>query len=867
MSAMTLKSGIRAGWLYVAAVVCAGLGVWAGWGIGPWVVWETPYLTVIPAVMLAAFFLGPGPGLAGALAGAVLTEVFLVEPFGKFAMHGAVLLRGSVVLFSTVFLGWAGQALRRQQALLDAISAATEDAIFVKDRQGRMLLANPATVRAIGKPAGRILGHRDDEFYDDPAVSATILETDRRIMESGRTEAVEEIIPTPEGNRTFLSIKARWQDRGGRVMGLVGVARDITERKRAEEALKESEIRFRSLFESMLNGFAHCRMLVENGRPIDFVYLDVNSAFERLTGLKNVVGRRATAVIPGLVEANPELLEIYGRVASTGESAQFEQYVAPLAMWFSISVYCPAEGHFVAVFDVITDRKRAEAALRQSEQRFKILSGATFEGIIISEAGRMVDVNEQLERMFGYEPGEMIGLGLEVLLPVEVRPRILDNIRKGIDANTEHRCLRKDGTLFDIEAHGRTLEIAGRPVRITTIRDVTERKRAAEELRHANEAAETASRAKDHFLAVLSHELRTPLTPVLAAAGMLEKDQRLPEDARRDMMMMRRNVEMETRLIDDLLDITRITRGKLAMEMRPVRLCDIVRYAVDVCAADVKAKGLELTLDLGKAPCTVRGDGARLQQVFWNLLKNAVKFTPPGGKIAVACRRAGPDATGTEEACVDITDTGIGITPEQLPKLFCAFEQGGESVTRLFGGLGLGLAISKTIVALHGGQITARSAGPSQGAVFTVELPVLRYHRPDEPETRPADARTEPSARKLKILLVEDHPDTARILQRLLETSGHEVHTADSVRAGMDLGVQGIFDLLVSDLGLPDGSGLDLMRHLQREQPGLPGIAVSGFGMEGDIQRSREAGFAAHLVKPLDFTLLEAAMARVAGKA
>jgi CheY-like chemotaxis protein len=395
--------------------------------------------------------------------------------------------------------------------------------------------------------------------------------------------------------------------------------------------------------------------------------------------------------------------------------------------------------------------------------------------------------------------------------------------------------------------------------------DVSDRQRAQEELERAHREARAANEAKDRFLATLSHELRTPLTPVLAVLSRLETDPGLGSRAA-DLATIRRNVELEARLIDDLLDLTRVTSGKLELHRREVDLRQILEHALATIERELQEKRLRLEVALAEADHRLWADAPRLTQVFWNLLSNAVKFTPPGGGIRVSSA-VEPLA---RELIVEVRDTGIGIETDVLPRIFEAFEQTDRRITRKFGGLGLGLAVSRAIVDLHGGRLAASSEGRGHGAVLTVRLPlggvqedleetgIWRAHPPAVPP-RPD--------RALRILLVEDHEDTAQAMADLLELLGHEVTLAGSVASALataeavhDRGI----DLVVSDLGLPDGSGQDLMRELIRLY-GWKGIALSGYGMEEDVRRSREAGFARHLTKPVDLEALRAAIRQVAG--
>ena len=369
-------------------------------------------------------------------------------------------------------------------------------------------------------------------------------------------------------------------------------------------------------------------------------------------------------------------------------------------------------------------------------------------------------------------------------------------------------------------------------------------------------AEEAAARAKDHFLAVLSHELRTPLSPVLTAASALEQDPSLSADAREMMRIIRRNVELETRLIDDLLDLTRISKGKLVLNPETLDLHSVISAALEVCDADLHEKGIDVAVAADAAAHHVEGDRIRLQQVLWNLLKNAIKFTPPGGRIDVR--------TSNENGArvrVEVADTGAGIDPAVLPGIFNAFEQGGRTVTSRYGGLGLGLAIAKTLVEIHRGRISASSRGKGHGATFVVELPTVPPAPTPDAGAAPAGgaAGATPGGAKVRILLVEDHKDTARVMARLLEQLQYEIRTADSLAAARKLVAGYSFDLVISDLGLPDGSGNDLMREL-RGTRGMRGIALTGWGMEEDVAQSRDAGFDRHLTKPVDFASLQAAI-------
>jgi signal transduction histidine kinase len=362
-----------------------------------------------------------------------------------------------------------------------------------------------------------------------------------------------------------------------------------------------------------------------------------------------------------------------------------------------------------------------------------------------------------------------------------------------------------------------------------------------------------ANAAKDQFLAQLSHELRSPLTPVIAMVGELEAELPDSKPVAEALEVVRRNVELEARLIDDLLDVTRISKGKLQLSFEPICVHQILQRAYEICRNDIEAGNLEVIFRLRAARTYVDGDPARLQQVFWNLIKNSVKFTPEKGQITIETVNPTPDKIE-----VRVIDTGIGIESQAIDKIFNAFEQGQRDITRRFGGLGLGLTISKTLIDAHGGQIRVKSPGKDQGASFSVELNTVDTpvegdgHRED----RPVDREPKPISANRRVLLVDDHQDTCLGMKRMLERRGYQISIAHSAQQAVEKVRSQEFDLLISDIGLPDRSGYELMREVRLNKR-LPGIALSGFGSEEDVNQAREAGFAEHLTKPINFERLE----------
>lgn len=371
-------------------------------------------------------------------------------------------------------------------------------------------------------------------------------------------------------------------------------------------------------------------------------------------------------------------------------------------------------------------------------------------------------------------------------------------------------------------------------------RSLAERETLMAILEETKTEAERANQAKDHFLAVLSHELRTPLTPVVTAAEML-KGEALAPGQRELVQMILRNVELEARLIDDLLDLTRVARGKVELHIEPVNMHEKIGHVIDMCQQDIAAGKLSVTLRLAAEDWWVLADPARLQQILWNLVKNAVKFTPPGGSIEIRTE------SSDTQVSVHVKDTGIGITPEFLPRIFDAFEQDRQRASRQFGGLGLGLAISKGLVALQGGTLEASSDGADKGSQFTLVLPAIAGEFRSETSSSISPGFDEVPTR---ILLVEDHPDTAAVISRLLSRNSYQVDVAVNVESALGHLSGNEYDLLISDIGLPDGTGIDLMRQISSRKP-VKAIALSGYGMEEDVEQSLKAGFAVHITKPV----------------
>lgn len=603
----------------------------------------------------------------------------------------------------------------------------------------------------------------------------------------------------------------------------------------------------------------------------DWRYTYVNPKVAELAGIPRheLIGRNIWELFPEAV--GTEFYVRCHRAMQEKVSDRFEGYYEAWHRWLETRIYPTSEGIAVLRVD-ISERKRQEdfareaaAQLKESDDRLRLATDAaaigTFDYYPLTGELRL---SARARELLGVGADEEVTYQtyLEAFHP-EDRHIVQETVQKllqpgssdyyDIEYRTTVMC---DGEPCWIAERGRVvLDETGRAVRfIGTFLDITGRKNAEMALRQAKQQAEAANRAKDQFLAMLSHELRTPLTPVLMTIASLRRQPDLDDEWRRDLELLQRNVELEALLIDDLLDLTRIAHGKLELHSDAVDVHSLLEHALDISAAELHEKNLTVVRRFEATHYHCWADAARVQQVFWNLVKNAVKFTGRDGRIELRTRN---DAA--RRIILECSDTGIGIEPELLPRIFDAFEQGGRAVTSQYGGLGLGLAISKRVVDMHGGTIEARSGGPGRGATFTVTLQAMETSLLKGPLVY-LDAPV--ASGPVEILLVEDHNDTARVLRRVLEHAGYAVKHAGNVARAQEIAATDSFDLVISDLGLPDGSGLDLMRSLQTTH-NLPGIALSGFGTEEDLRASAAAGFAEHLTKPVDWPQLRAAIERL----
>ncbi|QIR35434.1 PAS domain S-box protein [Tolypothrix sp. PCC 7910] len=652
-----------------------------------------------------------------------------------------------------------------------------------------------------------------------------------------------------------------------------GLFFDISDRKRDEEALRRSEERFRISQELSLDAFTILDSVRDQtGAIADFVWTYVNpKAAEILQHpVEELVGQRLLEVLPGN-EINTELFRRYVQVVETGKAHDIELFydAEGITGWFRNMAVKLGDGVAISFSD-ITRRKQTETALRESEERLRLALTATNQGLfdLNVQTGDGV-VSPEYARMLGYEPEEFHETNaqwLERLHPDDLASTYQayeDYIAGKIDTyRAEFRLRTKSGAWKWILSIGKILswDSQGKPLRMLgTHTDITERKlaeaereRLLEREQAARAEAETANRIKDEFLAVLSHELRSPLNPILGWAKLLQAGKLDAKTSQKAIATIERNAKLQTQLIDDLLDVSRILRGKLALQISPVNIVTVVESALETVRLAAEAKQIQIQTVFTDDTLQVSGDGARLQQIVWNLLSNAVKFTPEGGQVEIFVEQI------SNHAQIQVKDNGKGISTDFLPYVFDYFRQEDSKTTRKFGGLGLGLAIVRHLTELHGGTVHVYSLGLEQGATFTIQLPLLSSSATINQDGEPPQKVL--SLNGIKILVVDDDQDAREFVAFLLEQEMATVVMAASGNEALTALTQFQPNIILSDIGMPGMDGYMLMqkvRALSPEQGGLTkAIALTAYAGEYDQKQALKAGFQKHIAKPIEPEIL-----------
>jgi len=668
---------------------------------------------------------------------------------------------------------------------------------------------------------------------------------------------------------------------------------DIDRLTHGAESLRQSEERFRLLVDSVRD---YAIFMLD---PQGYV-LTWNAGAERIKGYRaaEIVGCHFSRFYPpeALARGLPDHeLEMAQRVGSFEDEGWRLRKDGSL-FWANVVVTAMRDGTgqligYSKVTRDLTQRRHHEEELRQSEERFRLLVEGVGEYAIfmLDVNGKIATWNVGAQRIKGYAADEIVGRHFSVFYPQDVREsgwpehELQQAAEQGSFVDTGWR-VRKDGTMFWAnvtitalrDETGRLLGYAKLTRDLTESRRVEaielasdEREQILDAERSARMAAQRAARVKDEFLATLSHELRTPLSAILGWTQIVLKGKALdPADQRRAMEVIDRNARAQVKLIDDLLDLSRIMTGKIWLDLQQISMPDVVQAAIDSARPIAQAKDIRLRSLLDPSRTTVSGDGSRLQQVAWNLLTNAIKFTPKGGQVQVLVQRVNSHIE------LSVTDTGIGIPASFIPLVFDRFSQQDSSTTRAHGGLGLGLAICKQLVELHGGSIRVTSPGEGQGATFFVELPVSLVQVDDERthpsvEVEATETITLPKLDGVHVFAVDDEPDARALLERILEDHGAIVTSFASADAALTALKASRPGVIVSDVGMPGMDGFQMIRALRAGESRdvrIPALALTAFARAEDRKRALQAGFQAHLAKPFDVGELVLLVADLAGR-
>ncbi len=663
-----------------------------------------------------------------------------------------------------------------------------------------------------------------------------------------------------DGNVLWVhGLTAPLYEEAGTFSGVLGIFSDMTERKRLEEALRENEIQFRTVFEFSAVGQAQIDAVT--GRMVR-----VNRKFCEIAGYgeKELLGMAPEELThpedrAGDADGFTRLLR--------GEMTEYtteKRYIRKdqQVIWVRVAAKLirGSRGEALRTIDVvedITERKQAEEA---QDRLASIVTSSPDAILSCSPDGRIVTWNRAAQQLFGWSLAEVVGQSAKILIPpdrLHEWEELFERISRGESVTQfETVRLRKDQSVIDVSVTLSPIMVDGNRVAVSAIfRDISERKRLEREVQNYVEQLQAADRRKDDFIATLAHELRNPLAPIRYVSEILGLCEPGDSDFQWGRRVIARQVTLLTRLIDDLLDVSRITRNKLELKRQRVLLADIIHGAIDATRPVINQYWHRFSATLPEEPLHLDADIVRLTQVFINIINNAAKYTPRGGRIRVNAEREG------DHVVVRISDNGVGIDAEHLSHLFDMFYQGDRSYEQATSGLGIGLTLVKRLVEMHDGTIDVRSAGINQGSDFIVRLPVFGEPSPVVKSMVPAEQKS-PTLRR--ILVVDDYPNAAETLARWLRRIGNDVRTALGGAEGIEVAEQFRPDIVLLDIEMPKLNGYETAEKI-REQPWgehVVLVALTGWAHEEDQQRAQKAGFDARLVKPVDRTVLAALLAK-----
>jgi PAS domain S-box-containing protein len=820
------------------------------------------------------------------------------------------------------------ERLRRTLAFDEAIVKNMGEGLYTLDREGRVTFINPAAEHLFGRTMADLRGQRMHDlthhtYRDGRPFPAEECAEFQALRQGKALTNYEDWFIHKDGTFFDVVYSSSPMRDAGDVTGSVVVFHDVTERKRAEKTTsflleindtlahlsdRDQMMRAAGSRIGLFLDVAHCAFVefdCQAGTATVRYDWRSDSAAPDYAGVYRLADFMSDESRSMLAAGNPLVVQDVASDTRTAATAANHRelgigsyvntpYLSNGELTAAIVVFrTETHGWTAAEVELLReltvrvwsriDRVRAEQQLQYQLELTRTITDNTQSCLLMMDTqGRGTFANPAAERVTGFSPAELIG---EVLhnrihhtradgtpFPIDECPLHRALPMRDAVVNYEDTFVHKDGHFYPVRCAGRPIFEGSEPVgTVIEIQDITAEKRLLAAERQARDQAEAANRVKDQFLATLSHELRTPLNAVLGWATILRSGSLLPEKVPVALETIERNARSQTRLVEDLLDVSRIVTGKMQLEIRPVVLATVVEAAVASARLAADAKGVRLQVVLDSRPGTIAGDPERLQQIFWNLISNAIKFTPRGGRVQVRLERINSHIELT------VSDTGQGIEAAFLPHVFDRFTQWDGTVGREHGGLGLGLAIVRHLTELHGGEVSAISPGPGKGTTFTVKLPLtIMHHAEDIPdrgdphiETRMA-TRDAPRLDGVRILVVDDEPDARGLLTVIFEAAGADVQTAGNMDEALSALEGRHPDVLVSDVGMPNGDGYELIREVRRRnaQSGhmIPAVALTAYARPEDRLKAIASGFQMHVAKPVDGEELLTVTASLAGR-
>jgi PAS domain S-box-containing protein len=869
-----LRGYWRSSWAGYGVALAAVAGALALRGVlDPLVGSGAATTTVYGAIAIAVWFGGFAPGLVVAVVGYLASNYFFIEPRGSISISSwkEIGQFAGFAISSLVIIGLGGAmhaARRRAESAAAALATSeqrfrafmehTPDSVLMKDEAGRYVFLNPAAERLIGADAARWRGKTDLELLPEN-IARVIRRRDDEVLAADAPRSYELSLPAKDGWRHISSTKFPLRDSAGRRF-IGSISSDVTEKKRGEQALDEARKQLQIVADTMPAAVNLCNR--------EYEYVWVNRLCAQWIGRppEDIVGRRIADITghEAFAAMHPYIVRVLA-----GEHVRYERlahYGGFGERWVSV-LFAPVVGAggevdgWVSVISDIDERRKTEEALRNAQEQLRIVMDTVPAAIVwIDRDLRLRWSNANYARWLGMAqerlPGTSVGQLIGAQGMAAIKPYV-ERVLRGEQVHYER--------LADMPALGRRwISAVYTPTYdgngdidgwVTIATDIHDRKLAEEALRDAD-------RRKDEFLAILAHELRNPLAPIRNAVAILNRKGTSDPELAWGRGVIERQVAQMTRLIDDLLDIERISRGKLLLRKERVPLERIVDLALETTRPQINAAGHRLSVVLPTEPVMLDADPMRLAQVFANLLINASKYTEERGTISVNA------SLERGKLYVSVEDNGIGFGPELASELFKPFSQLAAGSPRSTGGLGIGLSLVQGIVALHGGAVDAHSEGPGRGSRFTVQLPLAARAEPrlrTSPPRAGAAAAAPAADLGMKILVADDNKDAADSLSRLLQISGHRVSVAYDGASALELADAFAPRVAVLDIGMPGINGYDVARDFRaRYGAGVMLIALTGWGQEADRKRSREAGFDHHLTKPVEPAVLEELIAQAA---